>query len=180
MKRMKYRWALSENAEWAARVRRSPAAALFTPGARVLWSGRGNAAAPATSAFGDGTSPVRRAAKLPASRSPVTPTIQTPRNRDSRMRVTHSTSQSSSGWSVDQARWKLRGALPPSPAGHSRRNPLTGVGYEGVACESGGIGRRAGFRIQWANTRGGSSPPFRTTSRQDEGWLLLGAPSFSN
>jgi hypothetical protein len=28
--------------------------------------------------------------------------------------------------------------------------------------ESGGIGRRAGFRILWGNTRGGSIPPFRT------------------
>jgi hypothetical protein len=28
--------------------------------------------------------------------------------------------------------------------------------------ESGGTGRRAGFRILWAHTRGGSSPPFRT------------------
>ena len=32
------------------------------------------------------------------------------------------------------------------------------------ARESGGIGRRAGFRILWGNTRGGSSPPFRISS----------------
>jgi hypothetical protein len=31
-----------------------------------------------------------------------------------------------------------------------------------AARESGGIGRRAGFRILWGNTRGGSIPPFRT------------------
>ena len=31
-------------------------------------------------------------------------------------------------------------------------------------CESGGIGRRAGLRIQWANTLGGSTPPSRTIS----------------
>src|SRR6266481_8484682 len=40
--------------------------------------------------------------------------------------------------------------------------------------ESGGTGRRAGFRILWGKTRGGSSPPFRIRSvRVTE----LGAPA---
>src|SRR5512143_275174 len=30
-------------------------------------------------------------------------------------------------------------------------------------CPGGGIGRRAGFRCQWGNTRGGSSPLLGTT-----------------
>ncbi len=29
-------------------------------------------------------------------------------------------------------------------------------------CRSGGIGRRAGLKIQWPSGRGGSSPPFGT------------------
>src|SRR6266436_7858893 len=31
-------------------------------------------------------------------------------------------------------------------------------------CGSGGIGRRAGFRVQWEQSCGGSSPPFRTNN----------------
>src|SRR6185436_17213757 len=31
-------------------------------------------------------------------------------------------------------------------------------------CPGGGIGRRAGFRCQWGNTRGGSSPLLGTTT----------------
>ncbi len=34
----------------------------------------------------------------------------------------------------------------------------------GSSCESGGTGRRAGFRIQWPEGRGGSNPPSRTHS----------------
>ena len=33
-------------------------------------------------------------------------------------------------------------------------------------CRSGGTGRRAGFRSQWAQARGGSSPPFGTLRGQ--------------
>ncbi len=38
--------------------------------------------------------------------------------------------------------------------------------YSGVECQSGGIGRRAGLKIQWVQTRVGSSPTFGTTNRQ--------------
>ena len=40
--------------------------------------------------------------------------------------------------------------------------------------ESGGIGRRAGFRILWGNTRGGSSPPFRILFIRTFSKLLVG------
>src|SRR4051812_4864869 len=46
--------------------------------------------------------------------------------------------------------------LPRRPDG------LGGLGRQQVR-EAGGIGRRAGFRFQWGNSRGGSSPPLRTS-----------------
>ena len=48
-------------------------------------------------------------------------------------------------------------------------NPLdtrTMIGYLSIrcrCCESGGTGRRAGFRFQWWQHCGGSNPPFRNT-----------------
>ncbi len=50
----------------------------------------------------------------------------------------------------------------------------------GFTGESGGIGRRARLRIWWGNTRGGSSPPFRTSlwqqrsDRKDRSALFFG------
>lgn len=39
---------------------------------------------------------------------------------------------------------------------------LTKASFHRVSREDGGIGRRAGFRFQWGNSRGGSSPLLRT------------------
>src|SRR4051812_43087970 len=55
-----------------------------------------------------------------------------------------------------------------SPRGPGRAvggsgQPVEGAGI-GSKREDGGIGRRAGFRFQWGNSRGGSSPPLRTSS----------------
>jgi hypothetical protein len=41
--------------------------------------------------------------------------------------------------------------------------------------ESGGTGRRAGFRSQWLHCRGGSSPPFRTKTFSSQS-TLTGSP----
>ena len=37
------------------------------------------------------------------------------------------------------------------------------LGWYAYPRESGGTGRRAGFRIRWPKGCGGSNPPFRTT-----------------
>ena len=56
-----------------------------------------------------------------------------------------------------------------TPRAHLDREPTPSIQFP--SRESGGTGRRAGFRILWGKTRGGSSPPFRTRgagSRCDE------------
>src|SRR5262245_37086991 len=60
----------------------------------------------------------------------------------------------------------LDGAMPLDAAAKlARRIPCvpSGLPLSRAPRESGGTGRRAGFRILWGNTRGGSSPPFRTS-----------------
>ena len=43
-------------------------------------------------------------------------------------------------------------------------SPFTHPNYLSIACESGGIGRRAGFRFQCLKRRESSSLSFRTTT----------------
>ena len=71
------------------------------------------------------------------------------------------------------ARCLRRGFLPGvSPSGillqvgrdHARGREVDAAATPGTR-ESGGIGRRAGLRIQWAQSLGGSTPPSRTTPR---------------
>src|SRR6185436_11113185 len=62
---------------------------------------------------------------------------------------------------------KISGARVPRVPGGSRTSGTFGTifvrCYAGNARESGGTGRRAGLRIRWPNSLGGSTPPFRTT-----------------
>ena len=57
------------------------------------------------------------------------------------------------------------GARRP-PAG--RLDRASGSGYHLLPRRSGGIGRRAGFRVQCSHGRGGSSPPFGTKEAKRE------------